>query len=38
MYQQNPTPLIGANSPPSIDGMQIMAANELLGSQGSGLW
>jgi hypothetical protein len=38
MYQNNPTPLIGANSPPSNDGNQIMAANELLGSQGSGLW
>jgi hypothetical protein len=37
MYQNNPTPLIGANSP-SNEGNQIMAANELLGSQGSGLW
>ena len=38
MYQNNPTPLIGANSPSYIEGNQIMAANELLGSQGSGLW
>jgi hypothetical protein len=37
MYQQNPTPLIGANTP-GMEGNQIMAANELLGSQGSGLW
>jgi len=36
MYQTNPTPLVGANSP--ADTNQIMAANELLGSQGSGLW
>lgn len=38
MYQNNPTPLIGANSPAYNDGNQIMAANELLGNQGSGLW
>ena len=38
MYQSNSTPLIGAMSPPSNDANQIMAANELLGSQGSGLW
>jgi hypothetical protein len=39
MYQNNPTPLLGAKSPPSNnDSNQIMAANELLGSQGSGLW
>jgi hypothetical protein len=38
MYQNNPTPLIGANSPALIEGNQIMAANELLGNQGSGLW
>jgi hypothetical protein len=38
MYQNNPTPLIGAMVPPSNDANQIMAANELLGSQGSGLW
>jgi hypothetical protein len=39
MYQQSSqTPLIGANSPAYNDGNQIMAANELLGSQGSGLW
>jgi hypothetical protein len=37
MYQNNPTPLIGANTP-SMDANPIMAANELLGSQGSGLW
>ena len=38
MYQNNPTQLIGANSPSYSEGSQIMAANELLGSQGSGLW
>lgn len=38
MYQNNPTHLIGANSPAYNDGNQIMAANELLGNQGSGLW
>jgi hypothetical protein len=38
MYQNNPTQLVGANSPAYNDGNQIMAANELLGSQGSGLW
>jgi hypothetical protein len=38
MYQNNPTQLIGANSPSYGDSSQIMAANELLGSQGSGLW
>ena len=38
MYQNNPTQLIGANSPSYIEGNQIMAANELLGNQGSGLW
>jgi hypothetical protein len=38
MYQNNPTPLIGANSPGSSDGSLIIAANELLGNQGSGLW
>lgn len=39
MYQQtSQTPLIGANSPAYNDGNQIMAANELLGTQGSGLW
>lgn len=38
MYQNNPTQLIGANSPSYNEGNQIMAANELLGSQGSGLW
>ena len=38
MYQNNPTPLIGANTPASSEVNQIMAANELLGSQGSGLW
>lgn len=39
MYQQtSQTPLIGANSPSYNDGNRIMAANELLGSQDSGLW
>jgi hypothetical protein len=39
MYQSNSTPLIGANSPSyNSDSNQIMAANELLGSNSSGIW
>jgi hypothetical protein len=37
MYQTSSTPLIEANTPIN-DSNQIMAANELLGNQGSGLW
>lgn len=39
MYQQgSQTPLIGANSPSYNDGNLIMAANEALGANISGLW
>jgi len=39
MYQSNSTPLIGANSPSyNTDSNPIMAANELLGSNISGIW
>ena len=38
MYQSNSTPLIGANSPSYNNSNNIMAANELLGSNLSGMW
>lgn len=40
MYQTNSTPLIGANTPSynNTDSNPIMAANELLGSNMSGMW